>query len=131
MGVVYLNRDDYNILPGVGLVWSPTENRRLELIFPRPRYLQLWDFGPNFEDWWYISGEVGGGTWAVEHPIDSKDFLTLTDYRLIIGLERKRNGGGKSFLEIGYVFGRKFEYRNDPSELDMDGTVMLRSGWWF
>ncbi|PHS13209.1 MAG: hypothetical protein COA78_07200 [Blastopirellula sp.] len=131
MGAVYLNRDDYKILPAVGLIWDFTDDHRLELIFPRPRYLQLWSHGPNYEDWWYISGEVGGGTWAVEHPIDSKDFLTLTDYRFLIGLERKRNGGGKSFLEIGYIFGRKFEYRNDPSKLDMDGTLMLRSGWWF
>ncbi|MGY8771146.1 MAG: DUF6268 family outer membrane beta-barrel protein [Pirellulales bacterium] len=131
MGVVYLNRDDYSILPALGLIWTPTENHRLELTFPRPRYLQLWDFGPNYEDWWYLSGEVGGGTWMVEHPLGAKDSLTLTDYRFLIGLERKRNGGGKSFLEFGYIFGRSLEYRDDPIKLDMDGTLMLRSGWWF
>ena len=67
----------------------------------------------------------------VEHPLGAKDSLTLTDYRFLIGLERKRNGGGKSFLEFGYIFGRSLEYRDDPIKLDMDGTLMLRSGWWF
>lgn len=67
----------------------------------------------------------------VEHPLTSNDFLTLTDYRFLIGLERKRNGGGKSFIEIGYIFGRTLEYRNDSTQLNMDGTLMLRSGWWF
>lgn len=130
-GVAYLNRDDYSILPVVGLVWTPDDDHRLELTFPRPRYLQLFSYGDGYEDWWYVSGEFGGGTWSVEHPLGENDSLTLSDYRLIIGMERKTDGGGKSFLELGYVFGRKFEYKDDPVELNMSDTIMLRSGWWY
>ncbi|MHC2069397.1 DUF6268 family outer membrane beta-barrel protein [Bremerella sp. T1] len=130
-GVVYLNRDDYSILPAVGLIWTPDDDHRLELTFPRPRYMQLFSYGDGYEDWWYVSGEFGGGTWSVEHPKGMNDSLTLSDYRIIAGMERKSDGGGKSFVEIGYVFGRKFEYKDDPVELDMSDTIMLRSGWWY
>jgi len=131
MGAVALNRDDYPFFPALGLIWTPNENNRLELTFPRPRYLHCFNYGDGFEDWWYLSGEFGGGTWVVEHPLGETDALTLSDYRLILGIERKTDGGGKSFIEVGYVFGRKLEYRDDPTELDMNDTIMLRSGWWY
>ncbi|MFI4875714.1 MAG: DUF6268 family outer membrane beta-barrel protein [Blastopirellula sp. JB062] len=129
-GVVWLNRDDYDVLPIAGLVWQ-TDDRKLELAFPRPRYSQLWDYGPGYEDWWYLTGELGGGTWSVERSSGAADLLTISDYRFIFGIERRRDGGGKSFIEIGYVFGRRFEYEVDPYKLDMTDTVMIRSGWWF
>lgn len=131
LGVVYLNRDDYSLLPVAGLIWTPSDDYRLELTFPKPRYLQLFNYGDGYEDWWYVAGEFGGGTWSVEHPLGQNDDLTLTDYRLLIGMERKTEGGGKSFVEIGYVFGRKMEYKYDPTTLDMSDTVLLRSGWWY
>lgn len=131
LGVVYLNREDYSVLPAVGLIWTPDDDHRLELTFPRPRYMQLFNYGDGHEDWWYVSGEFGGGTWSVEHPIGQNDDLTLSDYRVLIGMERKSDGGGKSFVEIGYVFGRKLEYKYDPATLDMSDTIMLRSGWWY
>ncbi|EAQ80785.1 DUF6268 family outer membrane beta-barrel protein [Blastopirellula marina] len=129
-GVVWLNRDDFNILPIAGVVWTG-ENRKLELTFPRPRYSQLWDYGPGYEDWWYVTGELGGGTWAVQRSNGAGDLLTLSDYRVIFGMERRRDGGGKSFIEFGYVFGRELEYKENPYTLDMTDTVMIRSGWWF
>lgn len=133
MGVVYLNRDDYSLFPAAGLIWTPTEDHRLELTFPRPRYAQLFSYGHNYEDWWYVAGEFGGGTWSVEHPTipGENDSLTLRDFRALIGMERRNDGGGKSFLELGYVFARKLEYDDDPGELDMSDTIMLRSGWWY
>ncbi|MEX2357595.1 MAG: DUF6268 family outer membrane beta-barrel protein [Pirellulaceae bacterium] len=132
-GAVYLNRDDFPILPAAGVIWTPTEDHRLELTFPRPRYSQLFRYGPEFEDWWYVGGEFGGGSWAVNHPTrpGERDSLTLSDMRLVIGMENKRSGGGKSFVEIGYVFARKLEYKHDPAHLDMSDTVMIRSGWWY
>lgn len=133
LGAVYLNRDDFPILPAAGVIWTPTEDHRLELTFPRPRYSQLFRYGPEFEDWWYVGGEFGGGSWAVNHPTrpSERDSLTLSDMRLLIGMEHKRSGGGKSFVEIGYVFARKLEYKHDPAHLDMSDTVMIRSGWWY
>lgn len=130
-GVVYLNRDDIPILPVAGLIWTPGDDYRLELTFPRPRYSQLFSYGEGYEDWWYVTGEFGGGTWSVEHPLGANDNLTLTDYRLLLGMERKTDGGGKSFVEIGYVFGRRLEYEHDPATLDMSDTILLRSGWWY
>ncbi|PQO47582.1 DUF6268 family outer membrane beta-barrel protein [Blastopirellula marina] len=129
-GVVWLNRDDFNILPIAGLVWTG-ENRKLELTFPRPRYSQLWDYGPGYEDWWYLTGELGGGTWSVQRADGANDLLTISDFRAIVGFERRRDGGGKSFIEFGYVFGRQFEYKYQPYTIDMSDTVMIRSGWWF
>ena len=36
-GVVYLDRNDLPILPGVGLIWTPDPDWRLDLVFPRPK----------------------------------------------------------------------------------------------
>lgn len=130
-GAVYLGRQDYPALPAFGVIWTPNENHRLELTFPRPRYMQLFGYGEGYEDWWYVSGEFGGGSWRVEHPKGQTDWLTLSDYRMLIGMERKTDGGGKSFLELGFVFGRRFKYTDDPVTIDMNSTVMLRSGWWY
>ena len=36
-GLIYLDRYDVNMLPAGGLLWTPSDSTRFELIFPRPR----------------------------------------------------------------------------------------------
>lgn len=36
-GVVYLDRDDIPLLPAAGLVYTPNEDTKIEVMFPRPR----------------------------------------------------------------------------------------------
>ncbi|MDZ4819025.1 MAG: DUF6268 family outer membrane beta-barrel protein, partial [Planctomycetota bacterium] len=131
-GVVYLDRDNLSILPAGGLVWKPNETTRLDLIFPRPRYLKRFRKGSFFEDWWYIAGEFGGGQWAIQREDGSDDVFTLTDYRISAGLERKSKDyffGGR--IEAGYVFGRQIEYRSNIGNFDPSDTLFVRAGLFY
>lgn len=136
LGVVYLDRNDVTVLPAVGLTWTPTPDRRVELIFPRPRFAwrtyRFDEFDASGAEWWYyISGEFGGGTWAVVREDGSPDELTYQDYRVIFGLERKPTGLTPSRLETGYVFGRALEYASVDQDYDVDSTFMARLVWGF
>jgi hypothetical protein len=127
-GIVYLNRNDVRILPAVGLIWSPEDHIRHELIFPRPRTAWRLGFEPGqWEDWFYLAGEFGGDTWLVERH-GELDQMTMRDYRLMMGVERKRDGGGGMRAEVGYVFSRRVEFERSGYDYRPDDTVMLRLG---
>ncbi len=132
LGVVYLNRSDINVLPIAGLIWTPNETTRLDLTFPRPRISKRvsWFDAPfrNTEDWIYLAGQLGGGTYAVERPLGFDDEMTFRDFRFILGMERKTDSGIKGFAEIGYVFGRKVEFDIDTADYSPDDTLMLGVG---
>jgi hypothetical protein len=55
----------------------------------------------------------------------------LRDYRLSIGWERIRDGGGGIFAEAGYVFGRELEYENSPKVESFSDAAMIRAGFTF
>ena len=102
--MVYLDRNDLPILPGVGLIWTPTPDWRLDLIFPRPKLARRLVFLPRQrEDWVYLGGSLGGRTWSVERQPGVPDQLTLRDYRLYLGWERIVEGGGGLFV-VGFEF---------------------------
>ncbi len=64
-GVVVLNRNDIPVLPGVGLIWTPDPDLRIDLVFPRPKIAYRIGFVPSkYEHWVYFSGSLGGRTWA-------------------------------------------------------------------
>jgi hypothetical protein len=131
-GLVYLDRNDLPILPGAGLIWTPNADWRLDLIFPRPKLARRLAFVPRErEDWLYLRGSLGGRTWAVERLPGISDQLTLRDYRLSLGWERVRDGGGGIFAEVGYVFGRELEYENSPEVESFSDAAMIRAGFTF
>jgi hypothetical protein len=128
-GAVYLDRDDLPVLPGAGLIWTPTPDWRLELLFPRPKFARRISFVPrDHEHWLYARGELGGRTWAVERSNGSSDQLTLRDYRIVFGWESVREGGGTRFFEVGAAFDRQLEYELQPTTLPFDRAVFLRCG---
>jgi hypothetical protein len=128
-GVVYLDRNDLPVLPGVGLIWTPSPDWRLDLIFPRPKLARRLAFWPQqFEDWVYLGGSLGGRTWAVERASGDTDQLTLRDYRLFLGWERIVDGGSGLFVEAGWVLGRKLEYERVPLTLSFDDALLIRGG---
>ena len=128
-GIVYLDRNDLPILPGVGLIWTPNPDWRIDLIFPRPKLARRLMFLPRQrEDWVYLGGSLGGRTWAVERLSGGADQLTLRDYRLSLGWERILDGGSGLFTEVGYVFGRELEYEDVPLTRSFEDAIMLRGG---
>ena len=60
-GVDYLDRGDVKILPVAGLIYVPTPEMRFEVVFPRPRV--VFQLADRYR--LYLSGELGGDTWAV------------------------------------------------------------------
>lgn len=127
-GVLYLNRDDIRLLPAGGFIWTPSDSRHYELLFPKPKLAHRIKLGDNFEDWVYVGGEFGGNSYAIERVSGAEDVITLRDIRAYIGLERKKNGGAGHFLEIGYVFSRRVEYSSATPDIHADDAFLLRGG---
>jgi hypothetical protein len=127
-GVLYLDRDDVNLLPAGGIIWTPSEDLHLEILFPRPKLARRISWNGHAEQWVYLAGEFGGDTWAIQREAGFADRLTLRDLRVSLGLERKRDGGAGAMCEVGYVFGRTLQYQSATPTLDLPDTIMLRAG---
>ena len=128
-GLLYLNRNDYLMLPAGGILWVPNRDTRLEIFFPKPKLARRYRWGQRFEDWVYIGGEFGGNTYWVRRRSGVEDLITLRDWRIYFGTERKWDGGSRLQLELGYIFSRVIEYRRDSSSYPFDDTLMLRLTW--
>lgn len=129
LGVLYLARDDVNFLPAGGIIWTPNEDTRLELIFPRPRFAERFIYEGEVEWWWYVGGEFGGGSYAVRDAGGlGENVATLSDLRLLLGLERRVEGGINSRVEVGYVFDRKIEFQELLPTFEADPTLLVRGG---
>lgn len=128
-GIVYLDRSDVSLLPAAGVIWTPHPDARYELVFPRPRVARRIYCEESLEDWIYIAGEFGGGSWSIEQVPGVQDVVTIRDIRLILGLERVREGGGGRRIEVAYVTGREVEFDSALPSFEPDDTIMLRGGW--
>jgi hypothetical protein len=134
-GLYYLDRFDINFLPIFGLIHSPREDIKLNLVFPAPKVAMRVRQGGLNDEWWaYLSGEFGGGSWAVERVSGvlpggrRKDQIAYRDWRLMLGLERKTGDGATMFFEAGFVFQRELEYDSGRGDFDPDNAGILRVG---
>jgi hypothetical protein len=143
VGLTYLDRFDINYLPVFGIIYSPRQDIKLNMVFPAPKLAFRLSQGPADELWGYVAGEFGGGSWAVGRSVGRavgrgrrrvvpavlrKDVIAYTDWRLMFGLEQKETDGGTMFVEVGYVFNRELEYKSGLGDFDPDSTAMLRAG---
>lgn len=132
LGAAYVDRKDINVLPAAGLIWKPHEELVVELLFPRPRIARRiflpWDYAEGIENWLYVAGESGGGTWAIRRADQSNDLVNYRDFRVILGAERKVEGGLNTWLEVAYLFGRKIEYDSATLDFDPADSLMVRGG---
>ena len=131
-GAAYLDRFDIEWIPIGGIVWTPNEDWQFDLIFPHPRIScrNYWggNLGERMQDWLYLAAEFTGDAWAIRRSDGRDEQVVLSDYRIVLGMERKVLGGVSSRCEIGYVFGRKIEYRSETPDFHPTDTVMLRGG---
>ncbi|MBM3964952.1 MAG: hypothetical protein FJ308_07755 [Planctomycetes bacterium] len=123
-GVDYLNRDDCKILPVIGYSWhNPSIPRwRVDMVFPRPRIQYVLDGGQRL----YTAGLLGGGTWDIEMPGDVNDVITYRDLEWLFGHEHITTEGNISAIEMGYVFGRKLEFRSGQPDVDFNDAFVIR-----
>ena len=132
LGAAYLDRPDAVVIPIGGIVWTPSENVKYDLVFPHPRISRRihwwWNDCKEKEDWVYLAGEFAGDAWAIRRADGSDDQVVLSDYRVILGVERKAAGGLSSRFEAGYVFSRRIRYTSGSPDYWPTDTVMLRGG---
>ncbi|MGD9855886.1 MAG: hypothetical protein AB7U20_13150 [Planctomycetaceae bacterium] len=126
-GATYLDRKDIQVLPIAGVIWTPTPDHRLELLFPQPRIAHRYHEDAHHERWVYLSGEFGGGSWAIERSNGMDDVVSYRDWRLITGIEWKYRDKSSWRIEGGYVFGRELEYVSRIGDYEPAGTTMVRA----
>lgn len=128
VGFVYLGRDGLVAVPAVGLICSPTEDVRYELMIPRPRAVWRLAKSETSEHWAYLGGELfGGNNWAIDRADGSEDTFVYRDYRLLAGYEFKETGGISIRAEAGFVFAREARYENAGTELNPGNTGFVRA----
>jgi hypothetical protein len=127
-GVINFDREDVSWLPAAGLIWTPNDAYKLELLFPRPRVLRKLSETDRETRWIYAGGEFGGGSWAIRREDRSDDIVTYSVLRFLIGYEAKRTAGFSPRVEIGYLFNRRIEYVSGVGDYDPDSAFMLRVG---
>jgi hypothetical protein len=132
LGVVYLDRLQIKILPAGGLVWTPHDDARFEILFPQPKFSQRITTWGNAQIWGYIAGEYGGGQWSIEHGTSGPhDVINYNDFRLLLGVETFGYRHIRGNFEIGYVFNREIIYRTGVPEFKPDDAFLIRAGLGF
>jgi len=127
-GISYLDRPDLNFLPIAGLKWMVTENLELDVLVPKPRIAWRFEKAEMQEKWLFLSGEVGGGSWAVQREAGLADRLGYRDLRCLGGIEYKQDSGGRSILEAGYVFNRRIDMQRGTGDVNPGSTFVIRWG---
>ncbi|MEO2024074.1 MAG: hypothetical protein ABGX05_19780 [Pirellulaceae bacterium] len=133
-GVAYLDRNGIKVLPVGGLLWEPNNQTRFDFYFPTPKLAQYLTTLGNYDFWWYVGGEFGGGSWTIKRADGRNDRIDINDVRMTLGLEfggqaLLAEGRRLGFLELGYVFAREIRYVATPSDsFDVGSTIMLRTG---
>ncbi len=138
LGVAYLDRTDTRMLPIVGLIWKPNLDEEYRLVFPSPKLSYrigsdalrtLGNAGKQeTENWIYLGGELGGGTWAIRHSDGTSDLMSYSDWRVFLGIETRSIRMASSQIEVGYVFHRRIRLESLGDDFDVGTTLMVRGG---
>jgi|GEM_PF-2790566 len=126
-GFLYLGRKDIVALPAAGFIYTPNDDLKYDIIFPKPRIGYRYTHNEVRERWVYTTGELGGGSWAVQRTSGADDVATIRDYQLLMGIEHKQPNALNWQIEAGYVFSRKLEYLSSPGVYtQFPSTAVLR-----
>lgn len=129
-GLAYVRQLRSNLLPVGGLVWTPSDDTRLELVIPRPRLARRFQTDEYGSTWWYVAGQLGGGAWAVADDAATNVLVGYTDLRILAGIECFRFSGREWNLEVGYVFARDLSVDGRVVQSPAD-TVLLQASFAF
>ncbi len=128
-GATYLDRQDVRALPIAGVIWTPTPDDQFTLLFPQPRIAHRYRKDADHERWVYLSGEFGGGSWAIQRASGRDDVVSYRDWRLITGIEFKYANKTSWRIEGGYVFSRELEYVSNIGNYQPGDTSMIRAAF--
>ncbi len=134
LGVEYFDRIDVKLLPAGGILWTPNDQTRFDIYFPRPKLAQYLTTYGNTEMWWYVGAEYGGGSWTFEREptaVDpgTEERIDINDYRVYVGIDWNNLDRFNGLFEIGYVFEREIVVEQHPTEnIDPNASFMVRAG---
>lgn len=121
-GVLYTDNIRRNVLPDIGVVWDPTSQWHLELLYPRSRVLYRFS-----EDWGvYFVFERGGTTYNIRTQGQDED-MEYRDWRAMFGVEVNRWSAFDLFVEVGGAWDRMFRFDIQP-DADIGDAFLLRAG---
>ncbi len=121
LGIDYLHRDDVQLLPVFGTLWTPHPNWRVEAVFPKP--MVAYRFAGSH--WLYLAAEMGGGMWSIERQDGRPDKFTYRDFRLATGVQLGTRRS-QLFAELGWALERKLQYRSGTPSYEPPDTIFLR-----
>jgi hypothetical protein len=138
-GALATGREDLPVLPGIGAIWEPSPEVKVNLMMPNPRVSVLLADRGQHQHWGYFGGGISGGTWAYRRSDGAGDRLSYNEWRLVLGWEVKPpqppgtfvSSGPRMHAEIGYVLGRSFEFEDPLPDISLNGTLLLRTGFDF
>lgn len=127
-GVGYWDRVQDRIIPYAGVVWTPDDRWELRLLFPKSRISVLISDCGCMPVWLYGTFEYNVEAYQVGlSTLNRGDQVQIADYRALVGL-RTSNGSVASFIEGGYVFDRKVDFRGPTPDFDINDGWMIRLG---
>ena len=135
-GALATGRDDVPVIPAVGVIWEPSPVFRVNLTMPNPRVSFLLAESSTRQHWGYVGGGISGGTWAYDRASGAGERLSYREFRLLLGWESMtprlpgtfRSTGTRLNTEIGYVFGREFEFDSAGGDISLEDALLLRTG---
>lgn len=127
-GALYLDRHDLPVLPLGGLRWRPQDGFEIDAVFPSPRLALRYMNDEKKSHWLYLAGQLGGGSWAIDHTSGLDDRLSYRDLRCMIGLETRKIDGSREVFEAGYVFDRQLDFDRFAGDQNLGGTAIIRWG---
>jgi hypothetical protein len=128
LGAMYWDRVDGIVLPYAGLVYTPNEYVEIRALFPRADASLFIGTPWGVPQWLYIAGEYHVEAYEIERAAAVGDQLQIQDWRAVLGI-RSEHAGMTSFLEGGWVFDRKGEFRNTaPAKFDVASGFIVRFG---
>ena len=128
LGAMYWDRVDGIVLPYAGLVYTPNEYVEIRALFPRADASLFIGTPWGVPQWLYIAGEYHVEAYEIERSAAVEDQLQIQDWRAVLGI-RSEHAGMTSFLEGGWVFDRKGEFRNTaPAKFDVASGFIVRFG---
>lgn len=130
LGIVYYDRIKVKLLPAGGLVWTPNENVRFDILFPNPMFSRRMKALGTVDVWVYLRGEYGGGSWVLTPaaPMDQIDQYDYNDLRAALGVEFDNETGLDGLIEVGIAFERELVVRSTGEEFSPSTTIFLRAG---
>ncbi|MFT3772271.1 MAG: hypothetical protein QM820_43275 [Minicystis sp.] len=99
------------VLPYAGVVYTPNDLWEFRLLFPKPRISYFLGTPNGVATWVYVQAEYHVEAYQVDtYPGRGQDRVQIADWRVVGGM-RFEAGWLTTFVEAGYVFDRKVEFR--------------------